>query len=80
MLRKCPYCGGCVDISLSTVSRTFWKISHLCNEGRVYVCVTDEDKQKVIDTWNGMFVINYKTKLGDWTITSQNEGESDASE
>lgn len=63
-LRKCPYCGDSVDIALSEVSKTYYKISHLCNGGRVYICVTDEDPDVVADVWNGKRVSNYKTNLG----------------
>lgn len=62
-LRKCPYCGEPVGIELSTISKTYYKISHLCNMGRVYICVTDEDPNVVADVWNGKYVSNYKINL-----------------
>ena len=70
-LRKCPYCGDSVDITLSEVSKTYYKISHLCNGGRVYICVTDEDPDVVADVWNGKNVLNYKTNFGAWNINDE---------
>ena len=62
-LRKCPYCGESVEIGLSSVSKSYYKISQLCNMGRVYICVTDEDPDVVADVWNGEYVSNYKTNF-----------------
>lgn len=62
-LRNCPFCGDNVDITLSDVQKSYYKISHLCNEGRVYLCITDEDPQVVADTWNGIYVNHYKPFL-----------------
>lgn len=50
-LRKCPFCK--TRVSMSQSERGYFKISHMCSFGHIYISVVSDEIDDLVDAWNG---------------------------
>lgn len=56
-LKTCPFCGEIPDQILYreetiALNRSYYSISHMCHDGSVYICITGDTYQEVVEKWN----------------------------
>lgn len=59
-LRKCPYCGGIVELRKSSTRDDLYILGHMCNNGSAYFSIINEDPDTVLAIFDGHHVTRYK--------------------